>query len=204
MSYLPSCTTPYPSCALQGALVNDVFATQHRQQRQIQLTVFMLSVIHNSKPWVASLRSQVTDAGFAMPDAGLQMEAMTEEYEEEEDSPYAEVRASVSNTDDLDMPVLTFRMWVIGIFLTIGSAAINTFFNFRNPQIYIISLPVLCVQRASLAATHPCERETLTGFSSFRLVAYPLGRLAAAVLPIRHYDLPKFLGGYRFSLNPGQ
>ena len=109
----------------------------------------MLSVIDNSKPWVAGLHSQVTDAGFAMPDVGLQIEAMTEEYEEEEDSPYAEVRASVSNTDDPDMPILTFRMWVIGIFLTVGSAAINTFFNFRKPQIYVISLPVLCVRRAS-------------------------------------------------------
>ena len=65
--------------------------------------------------------------------------------EEEEDSPYAEVRASVSNIDDPDMPVLTFRMWVIGIFLNAGSAAVNTFLNFRDPQIYVISLPVLCV-----------------------------------------------------------
>jgi len=37
-----------------------------------------------------------------------------------------------------------------------------------------------------------------------RLVAYPLGRLTAAVLPIRHYDLPKFLGGGQFSFNPGR
>ena len=37
-----------------------------------------------------------------------------------------------------------------------------------------------------------------------RLLAYPLGRLAAAVLPVRHYDLPKFLGGGQFSLNPGR
>ena len=169
----------------------------------------MLGVIENSKPWVAGLHSQVTDAGFAMPDAGLQIEAMTEEYEEEEDSPYAEVRASVSNTDDPDMPILTFRMWVIGIFLTVGSAAINTFFNFRKPQIYVISLPILCVPRASPGATHPRERETLTLDDLLvdlwcRLIAYPLGRLAAAVLPIRHYDMPKFLGGGRFSLNPGR
>ena len=114
---------------------------------------------------MASLHSQVTDAGFAMSDVGLQVEAMTEEYDEEEDSPYEEVRASVSNMDDPDMPVLTFRMWVIGIFLNLGSAAVNTFFNFRNPQIYVISLPVLCVQRGGLhpvPPTHPREHETLT------------------------------------------
>jgi hypothetical protein len=91
-----------------------------------------------------------------MSDVGLQTEAMTEDYEEEEDSPDEEVRASVSNMDDPDMPVLTFRMWFIGIFLTVGSAAVNTFFNFRNPQIYVVSLPVLCVQPVHpVASTHP-------------------------------------------------
>lgn len=90
-----------------------------------------------------------------MSAVGLQAEAMMEDYEEEEDSPYEEVRASVSNMDDPDMPVLTFRMWFIGIFLTVGSAAVNTFFNFRSPQIYVISLPVLCVQRGRpVALTH--------------------------------------------------
>jgi hypothetical protein len=36
---------------------------------------------------------------------------------QEEDSPYPEVRASVSNIDDPDMPVLTIRMWVVGLVL---------------------------------------------------------------------------------------
>src|SRR6266404_6621650 len=36
---------------------------------------------------------------------------------QEEDSPYPEVRASVSNTDDPDMPTLTVRMWIVGLFL---------------------------------------------------------------------------------------
>lgn len=35
----------------------------------------------------------------------------------EEDSPFPEVRASVSNIDDLEMPAMTLRMWVIGLFL---------------------------------------------------------------------------------------
>ena len=37
---------------------------------------------------------------------------------QEEDSPYPEVRASVSNIDDPDMPALTIRMWFIGLFLS--------------------------------------------------------------------------------------
>lgn len=39
-----------------------------------------------------------------------------------EDSPYAEVRASVSNIDDPEMPCLTFRMWFVG-FIVIGIVA---------------------------------------------------------------------------------
>jgi hypothetical protein len=36
---------------------------------------------------------------------------------DEEDSPFPEVRASVSNVDDPEMPALTIRMWVIGLTL---------------------------------------------------------------------------------------
>ena len=36
---------------------------------------------------------------------------------EEEDSPFPEVRASVSNIDDPEMPAMTIRMWFIGLFL---------------------------------------------------------------------------------------
>ena len=164
----------------------------------------MSSTIHDSKLRLASIHSQVSDLSLSV--AGLQIEATTEEYEEE-DSPFAEVRASVSNMDVPDMPILTFRMWLIGIFLNVGSAAANTFFNFRNPQIYVISLPILCVDQSPIQRPFPeIEALTLTLPSSHyrsRLLAYPLGRLAAAVLPIRQYDLPKPLGGGQFSLNPG-
>ena len=37
----------------------------------------------------------------------------------EDDSPYPEVRASVSNTDDPDIPASTLRSWVIGLIFAI-------------------------------------------------------------------------------------
>jgi hypothetical protein len=63
----------------------------------------------------------------------------------EEDSPYPEVRASVSNMDDVDMPcksmlrtrltvALTFRAWFLGMLFAVLGAGINTFFHFRNPS----------------------------------------------------------------------
>lgn len=50
---------------------------------------------------------------------------------DEEDSPYAEVRASVSNLDDPEMPCLTFRSWFLGLFFSVVFGATNMFFNFR-------------------------------------------------------------------------
>ena len=121
----------------------------------------MSSAIHDAKPQMASFHSEVGNGGFVISAVGLQTESMMDNYEDEEDSPYEEVRASVSNMDDPEMPVLTFRMWFIGIFLTVGSAAANTFFSFRNPQTYVTSLPVLCVERDRPVVTIHDPRETL-------------------------------------------
>ncbi|CCM01622.1 uncharacterized protein FIBRA_03683 [Fibroporia radiculosa] len=97
---------------------------------------------------------------------------------EEEDSPYPEVRASVSNIDDPEMPVLTLRMWVLGILLTVVSAAANMFFNVRQPA-------------PSITAT------------LLVLICHPVGKLLADWLPIQTYRLPRWLGGGEVSLNPG-
>lgn len=50
------------------------------------------------------------------------MEYDFDDLAEEEDSPFPEVRASVSNIDDPEMPALTLRMWVLGLLLTFVSA----------------------------------------------------------------------------------
>lgn len=97
---------------------------------------------------------------------------------DEEDSPYPEVRASVSNIDDPDMPAMTIRMWFIGLVLCMLSAAMNVFFNFRQPAPSVVALVLL-------------------------LLSYPCGKLCAFALPITTYRLPRWLGGADFSLNPG-
>ncbi|KAG8901189.1 hypothetical protein FRC01_009905, partial [Tulasnella sp. 417] len=97
-----------------------------------------------------------------------------------EDSIYPEVRASVSNVDDPEMPVMTIRAWVIGITLCVVTTGINAFLNLRWPA------PVLAP-------------------SVVMLISYPLGKLAALVLPIRYWTIPEWLpwiGGMDFSLNP--
>lgn len=57
----------------------------------------------------------------------------------DEDSPYPEVRASVSNTDDPDMPCLTFRAVLLSVVIGLVFNAANTFFYLRFPAAYLTS-----------------------------------------------------------------
>ncbi|KAF9477891.1 oligopeptide transporter [Pholiota conissans] len=84
---------------------------------------------------------------------------------EDEDSPFPEVRASVSNIDDPDMPAMTIRMWFVGLILCMSSSALNVFFNFRSPAPSIVPLVLL-------------------------LVSYPFGKFLAFSLPITTYRIP--------------
>src|SRR5216684_7739751 len=88
---------------------------------------------------------------------------------QEEDSPYPEVRASVSNIDDPDMPTLTIRMWIIGLLLcSLGRYVSSSFcvfpvvsyglpslfsqlqchehvFNFRQPAPFVFPIVLLLI-----------------------------------------------------------
>lgn len=97
-------------------------------------------------------------------------------------APYPEVRASVSNTDDVDIPVLTLRMWFIGLTLCSLSAGLNTFFSFRFPAPSIAPLVLI-------------------------LISHPFGKFAAFILPTSVFHFPSWFsrlcGMNKFSFNPG-
>ncbi|KAI5123225.1 hypothetical protein M0805_001314 [Coniferiporia weirii] len=95
-------------------------------------------------------------------------------FEYEDESPYAEVRAAVANTDDPTMPVNTFRMWFIGILFTILISALNQFFSMRYPSVYISGLVA-------------------------QLLALPVGKAFERFLPTTRFNT----FGYVWSLNPG-
>lgn len=102
--------------------------------------------------------------------------------DEDEDSPFPEVRASVSNIDDPDMPCLTFRAWFLGLgFCAILSLA-NLYFSLRYPAPLVTPLVA-------------------------QIVSYPVGKLLAAVVSARTWRTPKWaqrLGmDDEFSFNPG-
>ncbi|TVY83077.1 Sexual differentiation process protein isp4, partial [Lachnellula suecica] len=90
-------------------------------------------------------------------------------------SPYAEVRAVVDNTDDVNMLCSTIRSWVIGLLFVVGLAFINQLFSIRQPAITVT---------ANVA----------------QLLCYPIAKAWEAVLP----DWGFTLFGTRHSLNPGK
>ena len=91
-----------------------------------------------------------------------------------ENSPYAEVRAVVENTDNVDMPSFTFRTWIIGLIFSGIGAAINQLFSLRQPPITITS-------------------------EVAQLLAWPVGKILEAVLPDKGF----YIRGKRHSINPG-
>ncbi|KAF2709743.1 small oligopeptide transporter [Pleomassaria siparia CBS 279.74] len=92
---------------------------------------------------------------------------------DEEDSPYAEVRAAVPNTDQ-DLPANTIRAWVLGLILSFFGAAVNTIFSLRTP---VIGIGVIVAQ----------------------LIAYVLGNAWARFLPNKQHRI----FGIKWNLNPG-
>ncbi|TCD68598.1 hypothetical protein EIP91_010389 [Steccherinum ochraceum] len=76
----------------------------------------------------------------------------------EDESPYPEVRCAVANTDDPDMPAGTIRAWILGMICAIIIPGLNQFFFFRYPSVTVGSLVA-------------------------QLLSFPLGRLAARIVP---------------------
>lgn len=75
---------------------------------------------------------------------------------EDEDSPFPEVRASVSNVDDPDMPAMTIRMWFVGLLLCMISRSVCSlplFFQVRDDESR--SPPVLLMSFSTFASRHP-------------------------------------------------
>ncbi|KAI3945343.1 hypothetical protein MKW92_029353 [Papaver armeniacum] len=93
----------------------------------------------------------------------------------EENSSVKQVALTVPTTDDPTIPVLTFRMWVLGTLSCVALAFLNQFFYYRKEPLSVSSL-------------------------SAQIAVVPLGHLMAKYITVR-----KFFKGtrYQFTLNPG-
>lgn len=96
-------------------------------------------------------------------------EVNEEEQEPEENSPVQQVALTVPTTDDPSLPVLTFRMWVLGTFSCILLSFLNQFFWYRT------------------------EPLTITAISA-QIAVVPLGQLMAAKITNRVFFKGVFVG----------
>lgn len=98
------------------------------------------------------------------------------EMEKEDDRCLIEqVELTVPKTDDPTLPVLTFRMWVLGLVSCILLSFVNQFFWYRTQPLTVSAI-------------------------SAQIAVVPLGHFMARVLPTR-----RFFQGTRleFTMNPG-
>ncbi|KAK4273865.1 hypothetical protein QN277_017177 [Acacia crassicarpa] len=97
------------------------------------------------------------------------------EEEVADECPIRQVELTVPKTDDPTMPILTFRMWVLGVVSCVLLSFVNQFFWYRKQPLTVSSV---CVQ----------------------IAVVPIGQLMAKMLPTR----PVLEGTrFEFSLNPG-
>lgn len=97
-----------------------------------------------------------------------------EESTDNEQSTYEEVAANVSNKDDPNMLVLTFRSWFLGIGFTCLLSFVNQFFWYRTSPLII-------------------------GVLVAQLLSHLLGKFMARFLPTRKWKIFR----WTFTFNPG-
>ncbi|KAH9774957.1 Oligopeptide transporter 7 [Citrus sinensis] len=107
--------------------------------------------------------------------AESQSEITEAAVEEEENSPVKQVALTVSTEDDSCLPVLTFRMWVLGTLSCVLLSFLNQFFWYRTEPLSITAI-------------------------SAQIAVVPLGQLMAAKLTDRVFFKSTPL---EFTLNPG-
>ena len=138
----------------------------------------MHNSMHTSMRMGSSMASHMPEA--AIPLQRVNKADETEEemvVDDDEDSPYPEVCASVSNMDDPTMQILTFRSIFLATLIPVVVGAINLYFTLRYPAPTLSPLIVI-------------------------VIAYPIGKIMAITLPTRVFQFPQWLGGFQFSLNP--
>ncbi|KAK4746061.1 hypothetical protein SAY87_012373 [Trapa incisa] len=87
------------------------------------------------------------------------------EEDEKENSPVRQVALTVSTADDPTLPVLTFRMWVLGTVSCALLSFLNQFFWYRKEPMTIsaISAQIAVVPLGRLMAAHVTDRIFLRG-----------------------------------------
>lgn len=127
-----SLASPSPMCLLPEAVIQLRIRLRNSQISTIQTSTLLRRLPKVCAPAIASQLE-------CFP-CTLQIFNYLVVTEWEDESPYPEVRAAVSNTDDIDMPVDTIRAWTIGLLWALLIPGLNQFLYLRYPSITIGSV----------------------------------------------------------------
>ncbi|KAL5816796.1 hypothetical protein ACOSQ3_025174 [Xanthoceras sorbifolium] len=121
------------------------------------------------------ISEEAKDGDNTNKSSSSEINELHEPHHDEENSPVEQVALTVPTTDDPSLPVLTFRMWVLGSFSCVVLSFLNQFFWYRTEPLSITAI-------------------------SAQIAVVPLGQLMAARITDRVF----FKGSrWEFSLNPG-
>ncbi|KAK6532384.1 hypothetical protein TWF281_006573 [Arthrobotrys megalospora] len=91
-------------------------------------------------------------------------------------SPYAQVRASVPNTDDTSLSISTPRMWTLAILFSIVGSSTNLFFSLRYPSVSITPFIALLLAHPLGRIWDLCFPEVVSATTAYGKVMRWLGQ----------------------------
>jgi hypothetical protein len=101
-------------------------------------------------PSIAGESAHVKSSGTSSASTRLDEDEESEEEDvhdtkgnPSDDSPYAQVRASVAPTDDTSLSIDTPRMWILSIIFAIAGSSTNIFFSLRYPSVSLTPIIAL-------------------------------------------------------------
>ncbi|CAF1556776.1 unnamed protein product, partial [Adineta steineri] len=143
---------------------DDITETNLEQIQKIELDIDNLHVAFSTATSTVDINDRKESLISTQPFAIDEIEQASDE----------EVAANVSNIDDPNMLVLTFRSWFLGLLFTCLLSFVNQFFWYRTSPLFVGTLVA-------------------------QLLTYPLGKGMAKMLPKRKFKIFR----WSFSLNPG-
>lgn len=159
-----------PTPPIRSYKDNDSTSIEHEKTNMSPVVVFSADKdavsFHTTK-------STPTDSNH-LKNTDVAIQPVSSDNDFDEQSPYEEVAANVSNKDDSNTPCLTLRAWIISLLFTCLFSFVNQFFWYRTSPLFVGGLVA-------------------------QLLSHLLGKIMAKLLPRRKFKIWR----WSICLNPG-
>jgi hypothetical protein len=100
-------------------------------------------IVGSSKSSTSSTNIDIDDEEDELDDASDDDDLHDQKGNPSDNSPYAQVRASVAATDDITLSIDTPRMWILSLLFAIAGSSTNLFFSLRYPSVSLTPIIAL-------------------------------------------------------------